>query len=90
MFCVLLGQDSRRAFTGQMVLWFHTSGWKIYKIHKYAKLELNIPCGSRVMSIFTKRARPAKMMLGEASAPYFIPVARQCLTMYSKNRRTRN
>ena len=26
--------------------------------------------GSRVMSIFTKKGRPAKMMLGEASSPF--------------------
>ena len=26
------------------------------KIHKYTKFEPNIPCGSRLMSIFTKRA----------------------------------
>ena len=38
------------------------------KIHKYTTLEPNIPSGSRVMSIFTKRAQPAKMMLGEASS----------------------
>ena len=36
------------------------------KKNKYTKFEPNIPCGSRVMSIFTKRAQPAKMMLGEA------------------------
>ena len=28
----------------------------------------SLPRGSRVMSIFTKRALPAKMMLGEASS----------------------
>ena len=38
----------------------------------------SLPCGSRVMSIFTKRARPAKMMLGEALSPFFIQVAGQC------------
>ena len=48
------------------------------KIHKYTKFEPNAPHGSRVMSIFTKRAQPAKMMLGEASSPFFIPVAGQC------------
>ena len=37
-----------------------------------------IHSGSRVMSIFTIRARPAKMMLGEDSSPLFIPVAGQC------------
>ena len=30
------------------------------KILKYTKFEPNIPSGSRVMSILTKRARPAK------------------------------
>ena len=30
------------------------------KIHKYTKFEPNVPCGSNVLSIFTKRARPAK------------------------------
>ena len=29
------------------------------------------------MSIFTKRARPAKMILGEALSPFCIPVAGQ-------------
>ena len=48
------------------------------KTHKYTKFEPNIPCVSRFMSNFTKRARPAKMMLGEASSPFFTPVAEQC------------
>ena len=48
------------------------------KIHKYTEFEPNIPCGSRVMSIFTKRAQPAKMMLGEATSTFCIPVAGQC------------
>ena len=48
------------------------------KMHQYTKFEPDIPCGSRVMSIFTKRAQPAKLMLGEASSPFFIPVAGQC------------
>ena len=30
------------------------------------------------MSIFIKKARPAKMMLGEASSSFCISVARQC------------
>ena len=38
------------------------------KLHKYTKFEANIPSGPRVMSIFNKRARPAKLMLGEASS----------------------
>ena len=41
----------------------------------YIKFEPNIPSGSRFMSIFTKRARPAKTMLREASSPFCIPVA---------------
>ena len=48
------------------------------KIHKYAKSEPNVPHGLRVMSIFTKKARPAKMMLGEAASPFCITVAGQC------------
>ena len=41
----------------------------------YTKFEPNIACGSRFMSIFTKRARPAELMiLGEASPPFFIAV----------------
>ena len=32
------------------------------------KFEPNILCSTRVMSIFTERARPAKMMLCEASS----------------------
>ena len=35
----------------------------------------------RVMSIVTKRARPAKMMLGEASSSFFIPVSRSAKMM---------
>ena len=31
-----------------------------------------------VMSIFTIRSRPAKMMFGKASSPFCIPVAGQC------------
>ena len=41
------------------------------KIHEFSKFEQNAPIGSRVMSIFTKRARSAKMMLGEASSHFF-------------------
>ena len=52
------------------------------KIRKYTKFEPNMSCGSRVMSIFTKRARPAKMMLDEASSISFIPVAGQCQNAY--------
>ena len=39
-------------------------------MNKYAKFDQNIPTGSRAMSIFTKRPRPAEMMLGEASSPF--------------------
>ena len=41
------------------------------------QFEPNIPCGPRVMSIFTKRAQPAKMMIGEGLSPFCIPVAAQ-------------
>ena len=33
---------------------------KSVSIHKYTKFEPNIPCGSRVMSIFNKKAPYAK------------------------------
>ena len=39
------------------------------KIQRYTKFEQNIPCGTRVMNIFTKRAQSARMMLDEASSP---------------------
>ena len=45
------------------------------KIHKYTKFVQNTPCGTRVMSIFTKRAQSAKMMFDVASSPVCIPVA---------------
>ena len=48
------------------------------KIYKYAIYDQNMLCDSRVISIFTKRSRPAKMMLDEASSPFCIPVAEQC------------
>ena len=32
------------------------------KMYKYAKFDKNIPCGSRVMSVFTNRPRPAGRM----------------------------
>ena len=47
------------------------------KMYKYKKFDHNMPCGSRIMSIFTKRPRPAEMVLGEASSPFCIPMARQ-------------
>ena len=43
------------------------------KLYQQAKFDENIPCGSRVMSLFTKRAQPTKIMLGEASSPFSIP-----------------
>ena len=48
------------------------------KLYKQAKFDENIPCGSRVMSLFTKIAQPAKIMLGEASSPFSIPAAEEC------------
>ena len=48
------------------------------KMYKYAKFDQNIPCSSRVMNIFTLRPLPAEMMLGEASLPFYIPMAGQC------------
>ena len=50
----------------------------LLSIHKYTKFEQNIPCGRRVMNIFTQRAQSARMMLDEASSPFCIPVAGQC------------
>ena len=35
------------------------------KINKYAKFDPNIPCGSRVMSVFTNLPQPAEMMLSK-------------------------
>ena len=54
----------------------------LYIINKETKFEPNIQSGLRVMSIFTKRARPAKMMLGEASSHFFIPVAGQYVKIH--------
>ena len=36
-------------------------------INKYAKYDPNIPCGLRVMSIFTNWPRPARLMVSKAS-----------------------
>ena len=44
--------------------------FSLFHIEKPKIQKPNIPCGPRVMSIFTLRARPAKMMLGEASSPF--------------------
>ena len=41
-----------------------------YLMHMYAKFDQNILCSSRVMSIFTKRPRMAKMMLGKPLLPF--------------------
>ena len=38
------------------------------KINNYAKFDLNIPCGSRVISIFIYSAQPARLMLSKASS----------------------
>ena len=48
------------------------------KKYKNAIFDQNILCGSRVISIFTERLRLAKMMLGEPSSPFCVPVAEQC------------
>ena len=48
------------------------------KMYRYAKFDQNIPGGSIVMSIFTKRPRPAESMPSEAPSPFSIPVAVQC------------
>ena len=45
---------------------------------EYTKFEPNVPSSSRFMSIFTKRAQRAKMMLSEALSPFCIPVAEKC------------
>ena len=42
---------------------------------KVSKIDQNIQFVSTVMSIFTKRARPDKMILGEASSTFCIPMA---------------
>ena len=41
------------------------------KMYKFAKFDSNIWCGSRVISIFTKRPWPAKMMIGKASSTFW-------------------
>ena len=66
--CENKGADQLCSYrTINMRLWFR---YIDIKINKYTKFEPDIPSGSRVMGIFTKRARPAKMMLGEASYKY--------------------
>ena len=52
------------------------------KLYKQAKFDENIQCSSRVMSIFTKRAQPTKMMLGEASLEFCIPATGQCKNIF--------
>ena len=44
-------------------------------LYKYANFYQNIPCSFRVMNIFTKRPRQAKMKLGKTSPQFCIPVA---------------
>ena len=45
----------------------------------------NIPCGLRVMRIFTERPRQVKMMLGEASSSFCILVSGQLkMNKYAK------
>ena len=36
-----------------LVTILHTCGWTMIDMNKYAKFDPNIPCGSRVLSIFT-------------------------------------
>ena len=38
----------------------------------------SLPCGPRVMSIFTNYPQAAVLMLGVASSPFCLPVTRQC------------
>ena len=42
------------------------------------------------MNIFTKRAQSARMIFDEASAPFCIPVAGQCLIKKKKEKRKKN
>ena len=37
-----------------------------FKMHTYAKSDQNIPCGSKIMSIFTNLPRPAGLKLSKA------------------------
>ena len=40
------------------------------ELHKYTQFEQSIPCSTRFMNIFTKRAQSARMILGETSSPF--------------------
>ena len=57
---------------------FAYQGLDNVKMYKYAKFDQNIPCGLTVMSIFTKRPRRTKMMLGKMMKPRH-RFAYQCL-----------
>ena len=58
---------------------------KIYKDPTLIKIYQ--ACGSRVMSIFTKRPRPAEMMFGKASSPFCVPVSMlYCISMQNLNK----
>ena len=46
-------------------------------MYRYATLYQNIWCGSRIMSMFAKRPRPAKKMLVKASSSFCIPMTGQ-------------
>ena len=46
-------QTGRNDALRSLVTVLHTSGLTNVKINKFAKFDPNIPCGSRVMSIFT-------------------------------------
>ena len=50
-----------------LVTVLHTSGWTILKCIS-AEFDLNIPSGSRVMSIFINCPRPAILMFSKASS----------------------
>ena len=53
MFCALLGQDIRRAFTGTLVLWFnYVTAINMFKRHKLYWLRKKHPlCNSLVFSV---------------------------------------
>ena len=64
------GTDAGRCFANQCL--------GNVKMYKYAIFGQNIPCGSRVLSNFTKIPRPARLMLAEASPPFCIAGTGQC------------
>ena len=53
-----------------LVTVLHTSGWTMLKYNSIQSKKKNIPHSSNGMNSFIKRARPAKMMLVEALAPF--------------------